>query len=212
MKKVVIIMINFIYLFAFNFEYNKTEIINYNLINKNIPKGETGYIIQNSMIIGKVVSMGGNKVKYLPFEKLKNEALATPKVYPKKGDTIIFGLYNKRGLVIAPNQQLYIKTKKEYPNIKWINSDNFAPYFETKPTIEDFRKFCNDYNVGIIIFILDKKYIVDSQSFTILETVELTQNYKYSKPFFASYNKFADSIFSSEPTNWINYYKSLLKE
>ena len=63
---------------------NEAIIQNNGSINKTIPKGETGYIIQNSMIIGKVVSMGGNKVKYLPFEKLKNEALATPKLYPKK--------------------------------------------------------------------------------------------------------------------------------
>ena len=211
MKKIIIFFTIF-YLSAFDLLPNEAIIQNNGSINKTIPKGETGYIIQNNMIIGKVVSMGGNKVKYLPFEKLKNEALATPKLYPKKGDKIIFGLYNKRGLIIAPNQQFYIKTKKEYPNIKWINSDNFAIYFETKPTIEDFRKFCNDYNVGIIIFILDKKYIVDSQSFTILEKAELTENYKYSKPFFATYNKFADSIFSFKPTNWINYYKSLLKD
>ena len=212
MTKLLIIMINLIYLFAFNFKNNEANILNHNLINKHIQKGKTGYIIQNSMIIGKVISIGGNKVKYLPFEKLKNEALATPKLYPKKGDKIIFGLYNKRGLIIAPNQQFYMKTKKEYPNIKWINSDSFATYFETKPTIENFRKFCNDYNIGIIIFMLDKKYILDSQSFTILETTQLTEKYKYSKPFFASYNKFADSMFSFKPTNWINYYKSLLKD
>ena len=151
MKKIIIFFAIF-YLSAFDLLPNEVIIQNNGSINKTIPKGETGYIIQNSMIIGKVVSMGGNKVKYLPFEKLKNEALATPKVYPKKGDTIIFGLYNKRGLVIAPNQQLYIKTKKEYPNIKWINSDNFATYFETKPTIEDFRKFCNDINLTKIKF------------------------------------------------------------
>jgi hypothetical protein len=162
-------------------------------------------------MIAKAISLGERNIKYLPLVKLKNTALATPKVMPKKGDKIIFGLYNFRGLIIAPNQNLYISTKLKYPNINFISSDIFATYFTTKPTKQDFIEFCNDYNVGIIDFILDKEYIVDCNSFYILSKNN-SNTAKYNKPFFATYTKFTQGFFSSKPNNWINYYKEMLRK
>ena len=210
--KFILIIFTTIYLFA----YQTTTIITTNstknaIIDKNIKKGLTGYVIHNKIMIAKVISLGNNKVKYLPLVKLKNEALATPNIIPKGGDEIIFNLYNKRGLIIAPNQNIYINIKKMNPNIKFINSDIFATYFTTKPTKEDFIKFCNEFNIGIIYFILDKKYIVDSNSFIILNE-ENIKTAPYKQPFFANYNKFTDSFFSSTPSNWIDYYKEMLKK
>lgn len=214
MKKLLLLLI-FINLFAFNPNYTNTEILTTTsksaTIDKNIQNGLTGYVIHNNMIIAKAVSIGDDNVKYLPFKALKNDALASPKVMPKKGDKIIFGLYNKRGLIIAPNQNSYIKTQNNHPNIKWISSDLFASYFENKPTKENFKNFCSDIKVGIIDFILDKEYIVDCESMTILETNDIKYSTDYKKPFFCSYDKFHNSFFSSIPDNWINYYKSLIK-
>jgi hypothetical protein len=214
MKKLLLLLV-FINLFAFNSNSINTQILNtdskYAIINKNnIQNRLTGYVIHNNMIIAKAISMGNNKVKYLPFSALKNNALATPKIMPQKDDKIIFGLYNKRGLIIAPNQNSYIQAQKNHPSINWISSDLFASYFEGKPTKKDFQNFCSDIKVGIIDFILDKEYIVDCQSMSILETNQV-KSYDYNKPFFCSYNKFNNSFFSSIPNNWINYYKSLIK-
>ena len=208
MFKIILSLILSIYLFAF--EKIESKILYKNFIDKNISKGLTGYVIQNNKIIAKVVSLGSKKVKYLPFKKLENKGLATPQLIVKRGDKIIFGLYNFRGLIIAPNQQQYLKIKNSYPNMEWINSDIFATYFENKPTKENFQQFCNTYNVGIIDFLLDKEYIVDCQSFTILQTKNIKKE-KYKKPFFCSYDKFPTSLFSTTIKNWIEYYKKLIK-
>lgn len=214
MKKLLFLLL-FIHLFAFNPNSTKSTILmtdsKYAIINnRNIQNGMTGYVTQNSMIIAKALSLGDGHIKYLPFTALKNEALATPKVMPKKDDNIIFGLYNKRALIISPNQDSYIQTQNRHPNINWISSDIFASYFENKPTTQDFQNFCSDVNVGVIDFVLDKEYIVDCQSMNVLE-INKIKPAKYSKPFFCSYNKFGSSFFSSTPDNWIKYYKSLLK-
>jgi hypothetical protein len=214
MKKLLFLLV-FVNLFAFSPNHIDTKILITDLHhaivdNKNIQNGLTGYVIHNNMIIAKALSLGKSRVEYLPFGALKNNALAKPKIMPKKGDKIIFGLYNKRGLIIAPNQNEYIQAQNNYPNIKWINSDLFATYFESKPTKEDFRNFCSDVKVGIIDFILDKEYIVDCQSMTILQTTKIKSS-TYTKPFFCSYDKFKGGIFSSIPNNWIRYYKSLIR-
>jgi len=207
MKKFLLL---FIALYSFGIETNILSLSNnYATINKTIKKGKTGYVIHNNIIIAKALSLG-NKTKLIPFIKLKNTALATPIIKPQINDKIIFGLYDFRKLIIAPNQLTYIKIKQKYPNTTFISSDIFANYFTTKPSKQDFKNFCNDFNVGIIDFILDKEYLVDCDSFVVLDT-KATKTAKYTKPFYANYDKFTKGLFSSYPTNWIKYYKSMLK-
>jgi len=214
MKKFLFFIAFALNLFGFDSNQISTNILttskHHAIIDTKVQAGMTGYVIHDNMMIAKALSLGKGNVKYLPLVKLKNQALATPKVMPQKDDQIIFGLYNFRGLIIAPNQDTYIKTKQKYPNINFINSDIFANYFTTKPTIDDFHHFCRDFNVGFIDFILDKEYIVDCESFVILEKKD-TKIQKYTKPFYANYDKFTDSLFSFTPSNWINYYKSFFK-
>ena len=214
MKKLLLLFIA-IYLFGFNSDKISTTILTtskyHAIIDTKVPAGMTGYVMHNDMMIAKAVSLGKGNVKYLPLVKLKNEALATPKIMPKKDDTIIFGLYNNRGLILAPNQDTYIKTVSKYPNINFINSDIFANYFTTKPDIDDFHKFCRDFNVGFVDFILDKEYIVDCESFVVLEKKPIQKVIPYKHPFFTNYEKFTNSLFSIVPSNWIEYYKSFFK-
>jgi len=214
MKKILLFAFFVISLFGFNSNQIVTTIISSNdknaTLNQNIQIGMTGYVIHNDMMIAKAVSIGNSHIKYLPLVKLKNNATATPKIFPQVGDNVIFGLYNFRGLIIAPNQQQYSKIKNKYPNINFINPDIFATYFYTKPTKEDFQKFCRDFNVGIIDFVLDKEYIVDCESFYVLDSNN-TQPQKYIKPFYTTYVKLSNSLFSTKQSNWVKYYKSLLK-
>ena len=214
MRKIILLLFA-LFLYGFNYSKIETNIVTtskyHAIIDKQIKAGITGYVIHNNMVIAKAISNGKLNVSYLPFIKLKNSALATPKLTPQKGDKIIFGLYNHRWLLIAPNQKIYLNTIKNYPNVTFINSDIFANYFESKPEKKDFQKFCKDFNVGIIDFILDNEYIVDCESFVVLDKKNTT-NQKYTKPFFTNYEKFNTSLFSSIPENWINYYKTLFKK
>ena len=214
MKKIIMLIL-ITFSFGFNFEKQDTTIISTTkqtaTINKNIEKGLTGYVIHNNMMIAKAISLGNNNVKYQPLTSLKNPALATPKILPQKNDHIIFGLYNFRGLIIAPNQTSYLKIKDKYPNVNFISSDIFANYFDNVPEKKDFQRFCTNFNIGFIDFILDKEYIIDCNSFVILDKKEI-QPIKYTKPFFTNYDKFNKSMFSDIPDNWINYYKAMLKK
>ena len=215
MLKITLLVISLILSYGFNSNKIETNIISSSkikaTIDKKIPNGMTGFIIHNNMVIGKAISNGNYNVNYLSFLKLKNDALATPNITPKKGDTIIFGIYNKRWLLIAPNQESYLKTIKNNPNISFISSDIFATYFDTKPTQKDFIKFCKDFNIGIINFVLDKNYIVDANSFIILDKTNLKKEINYKKPFYTNYKKFKKSLFSFKPKIWINYYNNMLK-
>ena len=194
MGKFLLLLVTILYSFAFDSNSINTTILttskHHAIVDKKIKAGMSGYVIHKNMMIAKAISLGKGNVKYLPLVKLKNRALATPAIMPKKGDKIIFGLYNFRGLIIAPNKSTYQSIQQKYPNITFLNSDIFATYFETKPTHKDFQKFCRDFNVGIVDFVLDKEYIVDCESFFILDEKNTTKT-KYTKPFFSSYKEFS---------------------
>jgi hypothetical protein len=214
MKKL-LFLIFIVNLFAFTPKSINTKILitdsKYALISDiNIQKGLTGYVIHDNKIIAMAQSLGKGKVKYIPFDSLKNNALATPIIMPKKDDKIIFGLYNKRSLVIAPNQEMYIETIKKHPNIKYVSSDLFSTYVDTTPNKKTFQNFCKDIKIGIIDFVLDKEYIVDCQSMHVLAKYTIIPK-KYKRVFFSSYTKLTNSFFKSNPKNWTNYYKTLLK-
>ena len=217
--RITILPLLFVSLIAFNGEQEEVNIISTSnksgiISNKEIKKGMTGFIIQNGMMIGKAISIGDAKVIYQPLLKLRNRNLASIKVTPKSGDKIIFGLYNFRGLIIAPNQKSYLSVKRSYPSIQWIDSDIFLSTFKTKPSKDDFQNFCSEFNIGFIDFILgDKEYIVDSNSFYVLEKKETTPYpYPKEKPFFTNYSKVTKGFFESSPKNWVEYYKTMLKE
>jgi len=214
MKKLLLLVV-FINLFAFTPNSIDTKILvtdsKYALISsRNIEKGLTGYVIHNDKVIAIALSLGKGNIKYIPFTTLKNDAVATPIIMPKANDNIIFGLYNKRGLIIAPNQKVYIETMQKHPNIKYISSDLFATYVNTKPTIKTFQNFCKDTKIGVLDFVLDKEYIVDCQSMYILAKYNIIAH-KYRNAFFSSYKKLKNGFFESNPDNWIKYYKSMLK-
>ena len=215
MKKIILLLYFTTFLFSFEITPITSTIVsitkNRAKIDKEIEKGVSGYIIDKNQIIGKVISNGDKSVTFLPFTKLKNSGLATPIIIPKIGNKIIFKLYYDRALIIAPTQNLYLKTKKNYPNINFLSSDLFASYFATKPNKKEFQQFCKTFNVGIIIFNLDRQFIVDCESFQILDS-KFIKSEKFSKPFFVNYDKFNTTLFRTEPNNWIKYYNSILKE
>ncbi|NPA55351.1 MAG: hypothetical protein GXO40_03220 [Epsilonproteobacteria bacterium] len=214
MKKLIILILGVL---AFGLKPIYTDITDiHNLhakIDKNIPKGMSGYVIHDGIIAAKAISLGNQEVIFKAFDKLQNTALATPKILPHIGDKIVFRLYNFRSLIIAPNQNIYLAIKSKYPHLTFVSSDIFATYFVGKPTKDDFRKFCQDFNIGIIFFVIgNQEYLVDSGSFYVLEHLQLHQAYQYDKAFFSMYEHFNDSLFDSQPDDWNEYYRKLLKE
>ena len=178
------------------------------VINKYIKKGISGVAIcpyeDQKTICAKAISFG-KKVKLKTYNNLKNEAFALPIVYPKKGNKIIFAKDYSRILIIAPNQFEYLKIKEEYKDHTIISPDIFASFVNEIPTKEEFINFAKEMNIGKYIFILDKIYEVDSNSFYVLK--KYGKNIvKYKEIFFTNYKK------KYIKENLLNYYKTLLKE
>lgn len=178
------------------------------IINKYVKKGVSGVVIcpyeDKKIVCAKAISFG-KKAKLKIYDNLKNEAFALPLVYPKKGDTIIFAKDYNRILIIAPNQVEYLRVKEKYKNSIIISPDIFAPFVDEIPTKKEFINFAKEMDIGRYIFVLDKIYEVDANSFYIIKKYGKS-NTKYKEIFFTNYKK------EDIKENLISYYKKLLKE
>jgi hypothetical protein len=208
MKKILIFSLFVISLFAFPTE-TEYKIVSssdkFANINENVVLGSSGIVVQNGVIIALVEAIENKKLKYLPFSNLKNRALASPKLTPKKGDTIkMYHNYDK-SLIIAPTQTNYLNIKSKLKEV--INSDLLVTMSNDieKLTQKDFQNFCKEYSIGVIYFNLDKDYVVDCNTFKVIETATNTLETKYEKPLFSSYK------LNKTDTNYIEYYKNLIK-
>ncbi|WP_457561709.1 plasminogen-binding N-terminal domain-containing protein [Caminibacter pacificus] len=206
-----IIFVLFLAIFAFAFDVKILSVNNdYAKIDSYIKKGISGDVIctydKTPIICAKAVAFG-NIVKFYNYTELKNDAFALPQVSPKPGDKIILGKNYRRILIIVPNQNAYIKTAQLYKGNTIISPDIFAPFIDEMPTREDFEKFCNDMNIGRIIFVLDKIYEVDSFSFYAIKKRDIDFKAKYDKAFFVTFPSFKITGKNIE-----QYYKSLIKE
>ena len=178
------------------------------VVDKYVKKGVSGLVIcpygDRKIICARAI-LEGKKAFFYPYESLKNDAFALPTVYPKKGDEIILAKNYDRILIIAPDQQTYLKVKALYKNSVVISPDNFALYVDELPLKKDFVKFAKEYDVGKIVFVLDKLYEVDALSFYVIKK-SLRYNVIYKKPFFTTLDIY------NEKVNMIDYYKSMLKD
>lgn len=214
MKKTVLLTLFVTFLFSLvNKEETKlvTSGKQIGVIDKKLPAGLSGEVIQEGIIIAKAYSLGGNKVQYAPYETLRNDAFATPILYPKKEDKIVFNRYAHRGLIIAPSQEKYNEVEAKHPEVTWIHSDVFASSITRKPSKENFQEFCNSYNIGIIYFVLDKEYVVNCDNFTVIKSFPNAHPTPYTTPFYSAYTKRKVGTFDSTPADWIEYYKEYIK-
>jgi len=176
-------------------------------INKSIQKGRSGYVIcpfdKKEIICAKVIFFG-NKVKFENYDELKNNAFALPVVTPKAKDKIILNNY-KRILIIAPTQELYLKIKDMYKNKTVIHPDLLYVYLDGEISKEGLEEFAKIMNIDEYIFVLDKIYEVDANSFYAIKTFSKV-NIHYKFIFYNSYKKGKTS------KNMIKEYKSFIKD
>jgi hypothetical protein len=197
-------------IYAFGMEAN-IENVNKNIVtlNKPVTKGVSGVVLcpyeGKEIICARAVSLG-KKAELKIYDNLKNDAFALPVVSPKKGDKIIFGKNYDRILIIAPNQEEYLKVKNRYKNATVISSDNFAAVIDDIPTKKDFVNFAKKLDIGRIVFVLDKIYEVDAYSFYAVKKYG-NVSAKYNKIFFTTYPDF-----DLQQKKIISYYKKLIKE
>ena len=227
MKKLIISILLLINVYANEFEIKSINANSGVIECDNLKIGQSGVVVRNlgdfNSIIknATLIKIEDTKciVNFSEFNSLTQIALPSLKENPKVGDKIIFNsLYNK-GLVIAPNAKTYSKIINKYSDKSWIHPDIFATYLESEnnpaPTKESFNKFCNAYSIGLVYFILDREYIVDCNSFKVIDikNIELEDNENEIKPFYSRLGELTANFFSfkDEIKNYKEYYKNLLK-
>ncbi len=196
--------------------------------NPYVPIGSSGIVVrkfddEHETIIAKAVVEEKNykdmKIRFKTFDMLKQDALPTPKIKPRKGDTVILNYLYDRAFVIVPNEESYLEVLSKFPNISWIHPDILAAFlskeYNPEPSKEDFQTVCNK-NVSMLLFfaIDDKGYFVDCNTFKVLQEVPFDKKEgKTMVPFYSRIGDIESNIFNlskSKIENYENYYKKLL--
>ena len=106
------------------------------------------------------------------YKGLKNSALPHGTWSVTPGDKVVLAFAYTRGLLIAPNEDIYYKISRGV-KIEWIHPDIFATLLSADshptPLKEDFEKLSDSASVGLLFFFINKELImVDAHSFKIL--------------------------------------------
>ncbi|HEB9339066.1 TPA: plasminogen-binding N-terminal domain-containing protein [Campylobacter coli] len=173
-------------------------------------------IIARASVIAK--EKGLAKLKFSVFADLEQDALPLPNVVPQKGDEVVLNFLYDRGLVIAPDEQTYNKLVSSFPEIYFTHIDILGAQLirssSLAPKRSDFRKFCADNAVGILIFVLeDKAKIVDCQDFSELYELAIAKPSSIQVPFYSRIGGYKSNFFdfnSQEVGNYYRYYDALI--
>jgi len=122
----------------------------------------------------KKIDEDGITLTMAPILALEQSALPSGRWVPKIGDEVILGYNYQRGLLIAPNSNIYKKITHYHQDRSWVHPDIFATTLSSNghptPLREDFTAVCRANNIGIVSFMFDKSIItVDCHSFKILQ-------------------------------------------
>ncbi|HEB9332505.1 TPA: plasminogen-binding N-terminal domain-containing protein [Campylobacter coli] len=173
-------------------------------------------IIARASVIAK--EKGLAKLKFSVFADLEQDALPLPNVVPQKGDEVVLNFLYDRGLVIAPDEQTYNKLVSSFPEIYFTHIDILGAQLirssSLAPKRSDFRKFCANNAVGILIFALeDKAKIVDCQDFSELYELAIAKPSSIQVPFYSRIGGYKSNFFdfnSQEVGNYYRYYDALI--
>lgn len=129
-------------------------------------------------------------LKISEFNELDNSALPTGRWSVEVGDTAVLAFGYTRGLLIAPNEDIYHKIVKSTDTMQWVHPDIFATILSVNghptPLKEDFDVMSSTTSLGLVFFYIDKRlFTLDSKSFKILNISDADLEQKKEKlPFY----------------------------
>jgi hypothetical protein len=209
-----------------NIQDNKSTINVGNLI-----VGQSGIVVHiydndKRLIVSnaKVISSNSNTsvVEFFKFDDLKQDALPTSKREVEIGDVLVLNYMYNSSLLITPTQDSFQSVRDNFKLNNFIHSDIFAAKLKVNnkpyPTKEDFQSFAIEQNLGTIFFALNNKvYIVDTKTFTILDSYSFAYENSESKmPFYTRVEEIEESILDfsffsdKKELNYDEYYKRIL--
>jgi hypothetical protein len=160
-------------------------------------------------------------LKMSPYDALRNNALPSGRWSVEVGDTALLAFGYSRGILIAPNDEIYHRITRNMKSLQWIHPDIFATIlsFNGHPTPlrEDFSKLSIAVSIGLVFLYIDEKlYTVDSKSFKILNITDVALKQDSIKlPFYSRVDEIEANWFgagSSVLESYEPYYYELLTE
>ncbi|MBZ7968635.1 plasminogen-binding N-terminal domain-containing protein [Campylobacter molothri] len=221
-------------LFAANFNLKpiKTELLKVDDIygyikdSPEIQINSSGVVLQqfknSKSIIARVNVIakenGLAKLEFSVFSDLKQKALPLPNVLPQIGDEVILNFLYDRGMIIAPDEKTYNDLASDFSQIYFTHIDIFGAQLIRSSTVapkrSDFRKFCADNAVGILIFALeDKAKIIDCQNFNELYEIPIKKASSVQIPFYSRVDGYRTNFFdfnAQKINDYYQYYNALI--
>lgn len=212
-----------------NIDNNKSNVDVGNLI-----VGQSGIVVHiydndKRLIVSnaKVVSSNANSsiVEFFPFNDLSQDALPTSNRSVAINDVLILNYMYNSSLLIAPTLDSFQTVRENFKLNNFMHSDIFAAKLKVEnkpyPTKEDIQKFAIEQNLGTIFFVLDNKvYVVDTKTFTILESYAFAyESSEKQMPFYTRVEEIEESIFNlsffdfftgNKKLSYDEYYKRIL--
>jgi len=209
-------------------DINKIENNNIYINKGDLTVGQSGVVINNyknhnnqsSIILATGIITSTNKdfsIAKITYESI-NEQDAMPTINKKVSneDKFILNHLYKTSVMIVPNFRVKKEIIKVYPNQIFLNEDFLASYLKVEdtpiPTQDDIIEFCKKQQVGLIFLVVDNKlYIIDTQSFKVIDTKEITVKDKFIKvPFFSNIEKIEKATFDFGADKIEDYNKHYL--
>ena len=190
------------------------------------PLGVSGIVIHrfdkdHATIVARAILRAKDRVSFEVYDALAQEALPKPKITPQPKDEVILEYLYNRGIIIAPNLELFNLVKSNHPDITWLHPDLFATELSKEknpaPTPKDFKNFCNKFAVGVVYIARSGEgTLVDCYTFAPLKKESLPKATSYKLPFYSRIKEIESSLFSffghDEITGYDSYYKTLLEK
>ena len=212
-----------------NIENNKSVIPMGNLL-----IGQTGVVIHifnndKRLIVSnaKVISsdLNSSVVEFFEFKDLTQDAIPTSNRVVTTNDILILNYMYNSSLLITPTLDSFQSVRENFKLNNFVHSDIFAAKLKVDhkpyPTKEDIQNFAIEQNLGTIFMVIENKvYIIDSKTFTILESYAINyENAEAIMPFYTRVEEIEESIFNlsffdffsgEKNLSYNEYYKRIL--
>lgn len=194
-----------------NLRVGQSAIIQHNYQNRK------SLIVSNAYVTSS--NEDSSKLKLIPFLDIKQNAIPTSNRKPINGDIAIVNYLYDTSLIIAPSQDAFSATRAKYRENNFLHSDLFGAKLKVEGEPLPSKKIIQDFaiaqNIGTIFFIIKNKiYIVDTKTFAILDSDNISYNFveEEKMPFYTRVEKIEKSGLKTamDYKNWFSFLDTFL--
>ncbi|MEJ2500646.1 MAG: plasminogen-binding N-terminal domain-containing protein [Campylobacterales bacterium] len=182
---------------------------------------EHSAVIANAVATAYDENTGILSVAFSEYNGLPQDSLPKGTWQPRSGDEVILAFAYRRGVLVAPTREIYLKLTEQIKTVEWMHPDTFATYlsYEGHPTPlkSDFAGFCSVATTGLLfVYLEDSLFTLDCQSLSVLQISKAGLAYESTHLPFYSRVETIDSNWFGEGSGTLEryepYYLRLLVE